>query len=515
MLSLLLFALSTLILAPVISGSRHSTLGPQAQLTVANHIIAPDGYKRSAVLVNGQYPAPQIRAMKGTRYLLNVVNELTDKTMQRSTSVHFHGIFQRGTPYADGTSIVSQCPITPGKSFLHDFNVLDEAGTYWYHSHFRTQYCDGLRGPFIIYDPLDPHRGRYDVDDESTVITVGEWYHEPSPAIVINGNPSGNSTLINGKGRYVGGPKVPLAVVNVQRHKRYRIRLLSISCDPFYIFEIDGHRLTLIEVEGSNTHPYTIDNVMIHAGQRYSFVLHANQPVGNYWIRALPSSGFNNLRCPIADPVTKQKVNGVRLSEANIRPLNNAPAPGKPFPGGADVTLNFNIAVNATNRRYMMNGVSWEDPSVPVLLQILSGARDPRNLLPHGSVYTLPRNKVVEITLPNNLTDTGNPHPFHLHGHAFYVIQSAGNTSMPNYINPPRRDTISLGQFESNVTIRFLSDNPGPWFLHCHINWHLQRGLAVVFAEDPWDVPNETKYTQAWTELCPTYNELPLPLQNP
>ncbi len=38
-------------------------------------------------------------------------------------------------------------------------------GTYWYHSHYGLQYCDGLRGPLVIYDPNDPHRHLYDVDD--------------------------------------------------------------------------------------------------------------------------------------------------------------------------------------------------------------------------------------------------------------------------------------------------------------------------------------------------------------
>lgn len=38
-------------------------------------------------------------------------------------------------------------------------------GTYWYHSHFQNQYCDGLRGALVVYDPEDPHRGRYDIDD--------------------------------------------------------------------------------------------------------------------------------------------------------------------------------------------------------------------------------------------------------------------------------------------------------------------------------------------------------------
>ena len=28
-----------------------------------------------------------------------------------------------------------------------------------------TQYCDGLRGPLVIYDPHDPYKHLYDVDD--------------------------------------------------------------------------------------------------------------------------------------------------------------------------------------------------------------------------------------------------------------------------------------------------------------------------------------------------------------
>jgi len=34
----------------------------------------------------------------------------------------------------DGTSGVTQCPITPNSSFQYVFNA-DIAGTYWYHSH--------------------------------------------------------------------------------------------------------------------------------------------------------------------------------------------------------------------------------------------------------------------------------------------------------------------------------------------------------------------------------------------
>ncbi|KAF9356419.1 hypothetical protein BGX26_005283, partial [Mortierella sp. AD094] len=45
-----------------------------------------------------------------------------------------------------------------------------------------------------------------------------------------------------------------------------------------------------------------------------------------------------------------------------------------------------------------------------------------------------------------------------------------------------RRDTVFVPA-HSNVAIRLKADNPGVWFLHCHIEWHLQAGLAVAVIE--------------------------------
>ena len=66
-------------------------------------------------------------------------------------------------------------------------------------------------------------------------------YHFPSPQVAFVAIP--NSTLINGLGRFAGGPSSPLAVVNVSPGKRYRFRLISISCDPSFTFSIDGHNM--------------------------------------------------------------------------------------------------------------------------------------------------------------------------------------------------------------------------------------------------------------------------------
>jgi hypothetical protein len=42
--------------------------------------------------------------------------------------------------------------------------------------------------------------------------------------------------------------------------------------------------------------------------------------------------------------------------------------------------------------------------------------------------------------------------------HSFSVIRSAGQQSY-NFVNPPRRDVVSTGGANDNVTIRFVTDN--------------------------------------------------------
>ncbi|KAI6041857.1 Cupredoxin [Pisolithus marmoratus] len=221
----------------------------------------------------------------------------------------------------DGTAFVTQCPIAPGNSFLYNFAVPNQAGTFWYHSHFHLQYCEGLRGPLIVYDPLDPYSNLYDVD-----IDIPE--------------------------------------------RQYKTLLIA---------------------------------------------------------------------------------------------LNDSGVPGTPGVGNADVNLNLVAQINQTTLLFEINGVAYKSLETLVLLQILGGAISPSQLLPQGSVYILPVNKTVEVSFPGALLAAA--HPFHLHGHKFDVVRSAGMTGY-NYVNPARRDTVSSGSPTDNVTIRFKTDNPGPWFLH-------------------------------------------------
>ncbi|KAF9446151.1 multicopper oxidase [Macrolepiota fuliginosa MF-IS2] len=487
-----------------------ATLGPSSQLYIGNSNISPDGFTRVASLVNNMNPGPVIWVNKGDQLNLNVVNQLSDPTQLRGASMHWHGILQKGTTYMDGAIGVSQCPIAPGNSFQYSFTA--DAS--------EVQYCDGVRGVLVVADPNDPLKSLYDVDNDQTVITLSEWYHTLAPSIF--GIPAADSTLINGQGRYPGGPNTALAVVSIDQGKRYRLRLVSISCDPDFVFSIDGHDLTVIEVEGTRVQPYTVNTIQLLAGQRYDVVLNANQTVDNYWIRALPNSGNRNLNSTFdngvnsailrysgaasTDPTsTRQSVQN-KLSEANLHPVLNPAAPGLPQGDGADYIFNLTLDFDPDAFLFSINGVIFRPPTVPVLLQIMSGARTAQELLPNGSVFVVERNKTVQVNVPSGLI--GGPHPFHLHGHTFSVIKSADGNGY-NFEDPIRRDVVNVGETVGDfVSLRFNTDNPGPWIVHCHIDFHLHEGLAFVFAEADDEVVGAAAGSD-WDSLCPTWDALP------
>ncbi|KAG1902511.1 laccase [Suillus fuscotomentosus] len=248
---------------------------------------------------------------------------------------------------------------------------------------------------------------------ENTIITLSDWfeYHDPTPKLnKIFGPITSNSTLINGLGHYPGGPKSPLSVFNVEKGKRCRFRIIGLSCDPAYKFSIDGHTMTIIEADDIETVPETVDSLPVLAGQHYSVVVCANQPVDNYWIRA-PNNFANQMFAgglsqailryngvPDEDPTSTLGPYILPFNEGKLASLLSIPVPGFPEIGKADVHIN--LLATTVDGIFRVNNVTYHNPLTPVLLQMLSGAQHPSDLLPSGSVYELPSNKVVELTLP-------------------------------------------------------------------------------------------------------------------
>ena len=214
--------------------------------------------------------------------------------------------------------------------------------------------------------------------------------------------------------------------------------------------------------------------ITTHAHDELLLQLNATADIDNYWIRAVPNAGTTStdgglnsaiLRYSGAaeiEPTTNATTSVLALNETDLIPLEDLTAPGTAEVGGVDYALNLDFSFDGTD--FYINGDTFTSPTVPVLLQILSGSLTASELLPNGSVYVIPANSTVEISFPMTANAPGQPHPFHLHGvsticlpspalfahlasrpqHKFWVVRSAGSDTY-NYVNPPQRDVVSTG----------------------------------------------------------------------
>lgn len=134
----------------------------------------PDGVFRPMMVINGQFPGPMIVCNEGDTIVVNVVNQA-----KNATSIHWHGLFQNGTNWNDGTVGITQCPIASGESFRYEFTVKDQAGsctwripeqvigTRWAGAKNRGRFlswpssCPGVRRPHWPSDyPLRARKGQ-------------------------------------------------------------------------------------------------------------------------------------------------------------------------------------------------------------------------------------------------------------------------------------------------------------------------------------------------------------------
>ncbi|KAG7444604.1 uncharacterized protein BT62DRAFT_898977, partial [Guyanagaster necrorhizus] len=147
-----------------------------------------------------------------------------------------------------------------------------------------TQYCDGLRGPYIIYDP---HANLCDVDDGRALLLC------TSIILIVfdrsNTLPPSAAALINGLGRLIPTlhPICPLYLSSVSYGCiRHRFCMVSMSCDVSFTTSIQAHNIFVYTIsfprmDGVNHMPYTVDRIEIFAGKSSSrkFYLNASSPI--------------------------------------------------------------------------------------------------------------------------------------------------------------------------------------------------------------------------------------------
>ncbi|KAK0717263.1 multicopper like protein [Lasiosphaeria miniovina] len=519
------------------------TAPPQVRsynLVITKGLGWPDGVVRDMLFLNGKFPGPLIEANIGDTLLVNVTNGLSDN----STSIHWHGLYQNGTNWFDGTTGVTQCGIPPGQSLLYNFTIENQFGTFWYHSHSGTQYLDGILGPLIIHAPEEAEvRKLYDTD---RVVLVQDWYHDFSTVNLAtylepeneNTEPVPDNGLINGKNYFncssYGNDSGHTCyenstynVFNVEPNSRTRFRLLNTGAFAEFDFSVDNHSLSVIEADSTLVNPHPIDRGQIHVAQRYSVVFEANQSTAtNYWLRmsmitfcftgtnpvlnsamtAVISYSGNTTIAPSNASVDWKDAYSVECHD--LDPFNLVPARAMlPPPATKFYRVDFSFGIGDYQLdRAKVNGTIWSPLANTTTLQetvigLNSGNASSWSVdeqvggaLPSNNQFVLGVSstgvEVVDV-LVYSLDEGG--HPFHLHGHSFWILETgSGPFNWTNYYanlmpsnpdavaNPLRRDTLTINAFGWSV-IRFVAENPGLWAFHCHIAWHMEAGLLMQF----------------------------------
>ncbi|CAD6333616.1 unnamed protein product [Miscanthus lutarioriparius] len=137
-------------------------------------------------------------------------------------------------------------------------------------------------------------------------------------------------------------------------------------------------------------------------------------------------------------------------------------------------------------------------PAVPPAPFNYTGTPPNNTFVTHGTrVVPLNFNTTVEVVLQDTSILGAESHPLHLHGYDFFVVgQGFGNydanndTDKYNLVDPVQRNTISVPT-AGWVAIRFVTDNPGVWIMHCHLDAHLSWGLAMAWLVNDGPLPNQ------------------------
>ncbi|XP_031287230.1 laccase-17-like [Pistacia vera] len=509
-------------------------------------------HTKSIISVNGQFPGPRIVAREGDQLLIKVVNHV-----QNNISIHWHGIRQLRSGWADGPAYITQCPIQTGQSYVYNFTIVGQRGTLWWHAHI-SWLRSTLYGPIIIL----PKRGvpyPFVKPYKEVPIIFGEWFNADtediiSQALQTGGGPNvSDAYTING----LPGPLYNCSAkdtfkLKVKPGKTYLLRLINSALNDELFFSIANHTVSIVEVDAGYVKPFETETLLIAPGQTTNILLRTKSqyPSATFFMTARPyvtgQGTFDNStvagileyekprnfhsrnsikKLPLFKPILPP-LNDTSFATNftnKLRSLASAQFPAN-VPQKVDKQFLFTVGLgtspcnsnqtcqgpNGTMFAASVNNVSFTMPSTALLQSHFFGQSNgvyTANFPIHPSIpfnYTstppnntmvsngtklvvLPYNTSVELIMQDTSILGAESHPLHLHGFNFFVVgQGFGNFDPNkdpanfNLVDPIERNTVGVPS-GGWVAIRFLADNPGVWFMHCHLEVHTSWGLKMAW----------------------------------
>ncbi|GFY83473.1 laccase 12 [Actinidia rufa] len=447
------------------------------------------------------YPGPTLEVNDGDSLVIHVVNRA-----RYNVTIHWHGIRQMRTGWADGPEFVTQCPIRPGGSYTYRFTIEGQEGTLWWHAH--SSWLRATVYGALIIQPKKGSSYPFPKPNRQTPLLLGEWW-DANPIDVVR-----EAT------RNWGNPQCVRRIYHQWPAWGFLQLFRQSSSSPW---PTTSSRWSEPTPPTSNPSPPP-SSCWAPAKPPTSSLPPTNLPPGTTSPpvptpapKARPSTNttttavleYKTVSCPAKCatkpvPAALPAFNDTATATAFTTSLRS---PKKAeVPTDIDESLFITVGLglnkcpkgvrkrncqgpNGTRFAASMNNVSFVLPSNFSILQAH------KQRIPGVFTADFPDEAAGEVRLHRereqgvvaaDSRDEEN-HPIHLHGYDFFIVAEGFGNFNPktdskkfNLVDPPMRNTASVPVGGWTV-IRFVADNPGVWLMHCHLDVHITWGLAMAF----------------------------------
>ncbi|KAJ0025991.1 hypothetical protein Pint_07805 [Pistacia integerrima] len=467
---------------------------------------------KSMLTVNGSFPGPTIQARKGDTIFVNVINQGT-----YGVTIHWHGVKQPRNPWSDGPENVTQCPIGPGTNFTYEVILSDEEGTLWWHAH--SDWTRATVHGAIVIIPAAGTTYPFPMPYEEQTIVLASWFKGDVMAMISTSIETGASPTqadgytINGEpGDLYDCSNETTYRLSVEYDKTYLLRIVNAAMNEEQFFGIANHSLTVVAQDAAYIKPINTTYIMITPGQTMDVLFTANQTLSHFYMAASPYHD-SVLTFPNSTATAIVQYEGNYTAPSSpffpTLPAYNDIGAAQKFTNSVKSLANeeypINVPENINTRIYIavsLNALRCPNSSCDTA----TGDRTAASLnnppffynftgdVSNVSFYTAQGTKArmidygeaVEIVYQGTNLGAASSHPMHLHGFSFYLVGTGSgnfnNVTDPghyNLVDPPEVNTINLPK-NGWAAIRFVADNPGVWFMHCHIERHATWGMDTV-----------------------------------
>nr|ABV89619.1 Sku5-like 11 [Brassica rapa] len=458
---------------------------------------SPLGVPQQVILINGQFPGPNINSTSNNNVIINVFNNLDEPFL-----LTWNGIQHRKNCWQDGTP-GTMCPIMPGTNYTYHFQPKDQIGSYFYYPTTGMHRAAGGYGGLRVNSRLLIPVPYADPEDDYTVL-IGDWYtksHTQLKKFLDGGRTIGrpDGIVINGKSGKGDGSDAPLFTLKPER----LTGLGSVTwVSDIYHFRIQNHKMKLVEWKDRTF----FKRLRLSRRSRWPVLWHivtANQEPKDYYMVA--SSRFLKTVITTTGLLRYEGGKGPASSQLPAGPVgwawslnqfrsfrwNLTASAARPNPQGSYHYGKINITrtiklVNTQGKvdgklRFALNGVSHTEPETPLKLAEYFGISDKvfkydtitddptpeqiKNIKIEPNVLNITHRTFVEVVFENHEKSVQS---WHLDGYSFFSVAVEPGTWTPekrknyNLLDAVSRHTVQVYP-KCWAAILLTFDNCGMW----------------------------------------------------